>query len=230
MCEHEVSDPLRRPGRHSLPPSVVHVSSDRRLWHVEEAGDRPDRPVPIAKPEDQGPDRLIDRSAIRGQAGVTERIDNYPGFPDGVGGAELAARMEAQARRYGVELLSAVGVQQLGREGDEVLATTTSGDRYRGRAALIATGTSHRRLGVWERLVRQLTVPSSTRAHRRFQRARGRLTIFGSGPQTRIWVATSLPLLPGERPEISDARSTLESGSGTPEVGRTSTPGLVPVC
>jgi thioredoxin reductase (NADPH) len=56
--------------------------------------------------------------------------------------------MEAQARRYGVELLSAVGVQQLGHEGDEVLATTTSGDRYRGRAALIATGTSYRRLGV----------------------------------------------------------------------------------
>jgi thioredoxin reductase (NADPH) len=36
---------------------------------------------------------------------VKERIDNYPGFPDGVGVAEFAARMEAQARRYGVELL-----------------------------------------------------------------------------------------------------------------------------
>ena len=91
---------------------------------------------------------VIERSALGGQAGVTERIDNYPGFPDGVGGAELAARMEAQARRYGVELLSAVGVQQLGREGDEVLATTTAGDRYWGRAGLIATGTSYRRLGV----------------------------------------------------------------------------------
>jgi len=97
----------------------------------------------------EGMDALvIERSALGGQAGVTERIDNYPGFPDGVGGAELAGRMEAQARRYGVELLSAVGVQQLGRAGDEVLATTTSGDRYRGRAALIATGTSYRRLGV----------------------------------------------------------------------------------
>jgi thioredoxin reductase (NADPH) len=42
---------------------------------------------------------VIERSALGGQAGVTERIDNYPGFPDGVGGAELAARMEAQARR-----------------------------------------------------------------------------------------------------------------------------------
>jgi thioredoxin reductase (NADPH) len=91
---------------------------------------------------------VIERSALGGQAGVTERIDNYPGFPDGVGGAELAERMEAQAKGYGVELLSALGVQQLDRERDEVFATTTSGDRYRGRAALVATGTSYRRLGV----------------------------------------------------------------------------------
>ena len=41
---------------------------------------------------------------------MTERIDNYPGFPDGIGGADLADRFVAQARRYGVELLSAVEV------------------------------------------------------------------------------------------------------------------------
>lgn len=97
----------------------------------------------------EGMDALvIDRSALGGQAGLTVRIDNYPGFPDAVGGAELTALMEAQARRYGVALLSAVGVQQLCREGDEVLATTTSGDRCRRRAALIAAWNSHRRLGV----------------------------------------------------------------------------------
>ena len=46
---------------------------------------------------------VIDRSAMGGQAGVTERIDNYPGFPEGVGGAELADKFIAQARRYSVE-------------------------------------------------------------------------------------------------------------------------------
>ena len=143
----------------------------------------------------EGMDALvIERSALGGQAGVTERIDNYPGFPDGVGGAELAVRMEAQARRYGVELLSAVGVQQLGREGDEVLATD-----HVGRSISGACRADRRRelapaaRRAWARLVRQPTVRSSTRAHRRFLRARGRLTVFGSGPQTRIWVATSLP-------------------------------------
>ena len=40
---------------------------------------------------------IIEKSAPGGQAGVTERFDNYPGFPDGVGGAELAERMTQQA-------------------------------------------------------------------------------------------------------------------------------------
>ena len=53
---------------------------------------------------------VLDRSALGGQAGVTERLDNYPGFPDGIGGADLAGRFVAQAQRYGVETLSAVSV------------------------------------------------------------------------------------------------------------------------
>jgi len=97
----------------------------------------------------EGIDALVlDRSALGGQAGVTERIDNYPGFPDGVEGKELAELMVAHARRYGVELLSAVGVRGLRRTGTWIAVTTSAGDEYRGRAALIATGTSYRRLGV----------------------------------------------------------------------------------
>lgn len=97
----------------------------------------------------EGIDALVlDRSALGGQAGVTERIDNYPGFPDGVEGRELAGLLVAHARRYGVELLSAVGVADV-RETDGGLAVTTStGDEYRARAVLVATGTSYRRLGV----------------------------------------------------------------------------------
>jgi len=47
---------------------------------------------------------VIEKSALGGQAGVTERIDNYPGFPRGVRGAELAQRMVEQAKQYDVEL------------------------------------------------------------------------------------------------------------------------------
>jgi len=91
---------------------------------------------------------VIERSALGGQAGVTERIDNYPGFPDGIKGAELAGRFEAQARRYGVELLSAVGVTSLAGDGGDVEVTLGNGQRICAHAALVVTGSSYRRLNV----------------------------------------------------------------------------------
>ncbi len=68
---------------------------------------------------------VVDASALGGQAGISDRIDNYPGFPDGISGAELAERFVAQARRYQVELLSAVAVTAVAtrrrRPGDHPL-------------------------------------------------------------------------------------------------------------
>src|SRR6187200_102577 len=50
---------------------------------------------------------VVEAAGFGGQAGVTERLDNYPGFPEGIGGTEFADRLTTQARRYGVELLTA---------------------------------------------------------------------------------------------------------------------------
>jgi thioredoxin reductase (NADPH) len=91
---------------------------------------------------------VVDRSGLGGQAGITERIDNYPGFPDGVGGAELADRFIAQARRYGVELLSAVEVTGLGIEDGDVQLDLATGQRVAAHAVLLAPGSTYRRLGV----------------------------------------------------------------------------------
>jgi thioredoxin reductase (NADPH) len=94
---------------------------------------------------------VVERSGLGGQAGVTERIDNYPGFPDGVGGADLAERFIAQARRYEVELLSAVSVERITAEGSEagdVCLRLANGQEIEAHAALVATGSSYRRLGV----------------------------------------------------------------------------------
>ena len=91
---------------------------------------------------------VIEKSALGGQAGVTERIDNYPGFPEGVGGAELAERMVEQARRYGVELLSAVAVKSLQSADRHVTVQTEAGDEYCASAVIVATGSTYRRLGV----------------------------------------------------------------------------------
>ena len=91
---------------------------------------------------------IIEKSAVGGQAGVTERLENYPGFPDGVAGHELADRMRRQAERYGVEILQAVGVTSLTRLDDAWTAVSTStGDEYRAHGVLVATGSLYRRTG-----------------------------------------------------------------------------------
>jgi thioredoxin reductase (NADPH) len=91
---------------------------------------------------------VIDKSALGGQAGVTERIENYPGFPEGVGGADLADRFVAQARRYGVELLSAVAVTGLAEADGQVVITLGNGQQIMAMAVVVATGSTYRRLGV----------------------------------------------------------------------------------
>jgi len=90
---------------------------------------------------------VIDSKGLGGQASVTERFDNYPGFPDGIAGAELAERFVKQAERYGVEMLQAVSVTGIRRDGDELCVETATGDTYEAEAVLIATGSSYRRTG-----------------------------------------------------------------------------------
>ncbi len=92
---------------------------------------------------------IIERSALGGQAGVTERLDNYPGFPEGIKGAELADRFAEQARRYDVEMLPAVSVTELNPLGGGITEVVTStGQRIRAGAVLLATGSTYRRTGV----------------------------------------------------------------------------------
>ena len=88
---------------------------------------------------------IVEQSAAGGQAGVTERFDNYPGFPDGVGGAELASRMTLQAQRYGVEILEAVGVTSIAREGSMLRVELSTGGHVSAPAVLVATGSTYRR-------------------------------------------------------------------------------------
>ena len=90
---------------------------------------------------------IVERSALGGQAGVTERLDNYPGFPEGIGGAELADRFAQQAARYGVEMLTAVGVTELSSDMGSVAVTTSTGQVLMAGAVLIATGSTYRRTG-----------------------------------------------------------------------------------
>jgi len=91
---------------------------------------------------------VIEKGGIGGQGGTTERIDNYPGFVEGIGGGELAEQMQAHAERFGVEILPAQTVTGIMTDGDHKLITTESGDEYCSNAVLLAPGTRYRRLGV----------------------------------------------------------------------------------
>jgi len=71
---------------------------------------------------------IIERSGVGGQTGATERIDNYPGFAQGVKGADLADAMRAQAERFGVEILPAQTIVSIMVDGEHKLITTEGSD------------------------------------------------------------------------------------------------------
>src|SRR3954470_17010525 len=91
---------------------------------------------------------VVERGGVGGQAGVTEKLDNFPGFPEGVSSAEFADRLRAQAERFGVEILTAQQVTGLRGEGRYKCVTTGDGEDYRAAAVLLALGSTYRRLGV----------------------------------------------------------------------------------
>jgi len=91
---------------------------------------------------------VVDASALGGQAGISDRIDNYPGFPEGISGGELADRFIDQARRYGVELVSAVSVSAVERDHDDLVTSLSTGQQLTSHAMIVATGSTYRRLNV----------------------------------------------------------------------------------
>ena len=91
---------------------------------------------------------LIERSGLGGQAGITVGLDNFPGFPEGIGGQEFAERVTQQARRFNVEILQAVDVERLAMEEGYHEVYTSDEKHYHSKAVLIATGASYRRLGI----------------------------------------------------------------------------------
>ncbi len=91
---------------------------------------------------------VIERAAFGGQAAGTEKLDNMPGFPDGVPGIEFSQRLRRQAERFGVELLQAQDVVGLHSHENYHRVRTADGEEYSARAVLIATGSRYRRLNV----------------------------------------------------------------------------------
>jgi thioredoxin reductase (NADPH) len=85
---------------------------------------------------------VIERAAFGGQAAGTEKLDNVPGFPEGVAGIEFSNRLRRQAERFGVELLQAQDVVELHSHHHYHSVKTGDGQAYSARAVLITTGSS----------------------------------------------------------------------------------------
>jgi thioredoxin reductase (NADPH) len=91
---------------------------------------------------------LVERQAPGGQAGMSARIENYLGFPVGLSGVELARRALAQARRFGVELVTPVEATAVRLDAGQPRVALSNGTEVSARALLIASGVTYRRLEV----------------------------------------------------------------------------------
>ncbi len=89
---------------------------------------------------------LLDKGVIGGLAAITDWVDNYPGFPEGVSGLELAERLQKQAERFGAKIDFAE-VSSVKKDGDLIELVTTDGT-IKAKTVLIATGSDYKRLGV----------------------------------------------------------------------------------
>lgn len=97
----------------------------------------------------EGVDALvIEKAGLGGQAGITQTLDNFPGFDEGIPGAEFAARLTRQAQRFGAEILQAQNVVSIDQDGQYLCVHTSDGSEYGAKAVLLAAGARYRRLGI----------------------------------------------------------------------------------
>ena len=91
---------------------------------------------------------VVEKAGLGGQAGITNILDNFPGFDEGISGAEFAARLVRQAHRFDAETLQAQEVTRVHWLDGYWCVDTASGQEYRAKAVLLATGAKYRRLDV----------------------------------------------------------------------------------
>ncbi|GAP94094.1 FAD-dependent oxidoreductase [Leptolyngbya sp. NIES-2104] len=91
---------------------------------------------------------MLEREAPGGQAGTSSRIENYLGFPVGLSGGDLARRAVAQARRFGVEILSPQEVTGMRVQDPYRYITLSNGSEISCHALILGLGVSWRRLEV----------------------------------------------------------------------------------
>jgi thioredoxin reductase (NADPH) len=89
---------------------------------------------------------LYEKGVVGGLAAITDKVDNYPGFPDGIEGLTLAGQLEKQAERFGAKIEYGE-VESLKTDGD-VKILVVDGQEVKAKTVLIATGSDYNKLGI----------------------------------------------------------------------------------
>ena len=89
---------------------------------------------------------VMEKMAVGGQMALTDKIDNYPGFEDGIEGFSLGEKMKNEAERSGARTVFATVLSADLKSDPKVIKT--SDDIFYGRTVVIATGAEPRELGV----------------------------------------------------------------------------------
>jgi thioredoxin reductase (NADPH) len=82
-----------------------------------------------------------------GELMKTTEVENFPGFPNGLMGPELMANMQAQAERFGTEILLD-DVVEVDLKGDVKIVKTGNGKTFEAKTVILATGAAYRELGL----------------------------------------------------------------------------------
>ena len=89
---------------------------------------------------------LFEKAVIGGMAAITDQVDNYPGFPQGVEGMDLAAKLQSQAERFGAKIEFGE-VSKITNNGT-FKTIVVDGKEKKARAVLIATGSDYKKTGI----------------------------------------------------------------------------------
>lgn len=89
---------------------------------------------------------ILEKKNIGGNAYLTEKIENYPGFTN-ISGPKLMERMSEQAKTYGAKIETGVAVESIEKKGANFSVTTNMGE-YCGKTVVLAMGSTYRKLGI----------------------------------------------------------------------------------
>ena len=89
---------------------------------------------------------LYEKAVVGGLAAITDQIDNYPGFPEGISGMQLASDLEKQVKRFGANIKYG-DVKSISRKDNQIVLNIDGKDVL-AKTVLIATGSDYNKIGI----------------------------------------------------------------------------------